>query len=187
MSTLPFVLSILALLLTPGPTNTLLAVGAASAGFRHSLPLVLAELTAYLLVVTPLATVAAGFLTAFPLAAVTLKACSAAWILFLAIRLWLPQPDDVGDVSARHVFVTTLLNPKAVVIGLVIMPHGALTEIAGHLCLFAGLIVFASLSWLLFGAFALARAQSAAPQTMRRIASVILAGFSVLLTSSLIA
>lgn len=67
------------------------------------------------------------------------------------------------------------------------MPHGALAEIAGHLCLFAGLIVFASLSWLLFGAFALARAQSAAPQTMRRIASVILAGFSVLLTSSLIA
>ena len=60
MSTLPFVLSILALLLTPGPTNTLLAVGAASAGFRRSLPLVLAELTAYLLVVAPLATVAAG-------------------------------------------------------------------------------------------------------------------------------
>lgn len=187
MSALPFVLSILALLLTPGPTNTLLAIGAASAGFRRALPLVLAELSAYLLVVTPLATVAAGFLLAYPLAAALLKACSAAWILFLAIRLWLPQPENVGDVSVRHVFVTTLLNPKAIIIGLVIMPHGPLHEIAGHLALFAGLIVFASLSWLLFGAFALGRVQSAAPQAMRRIASVILAGFSVLLTSSLIA
>ena len=78
MPLLPFVLSILALLLTPGPTNTLLAIGGAAQGFRRALPLVAAEISAYLLVVTPLATVAAGFLTAYPMVAIALKACSAA-------------------------------------------------------------------------------------------------------------
>lgn len=187
MSVLPFVLSILALLLTPGPTNTLLAIGAAANGFRRSLPLVLAEVSAYLLVVTPLAAVASGFLTAYPVIAIVLKACSAAWVLFLAIRLWRPQAENVGAIGFRPVFITTLLNPKAIIIGLVIMPHGPLAEIAGDLMLFATLIVGASLSWIAFGAFGLGKAQSAAPAALRRTASVVLAGFCVLLTSSLIA
>ena len=36
-----FAFAILALLLTPGPTNTLLTVGAAANGFRKSLPLLM--------------------------------------------------------------------------------------------------------------------------------------------------
>lgn len=187
MPLLPFVLSILALLLTPGPTNTLLAIGGAAQGFRRALPLVAAELSAYLLVVTPLATIAAGFLTAYPMIAIALKACSATWILFLAIRLWLPQRENLASVSFRSVFVTTLLNPKAIIIGLVIMPHGTLVEIAGSLALFAVLILFASVSWLLFGALGLGRVQSVSPSALRRVASAVLVGFSVLLASSLIA
>jgi threonine/homoserine/homoserine lactone efflux protein len=74
-------------------------------------------ISAYLLVVTPLATVAAGFLSAYPMIAIAFKACSAAWILFLAIRLWLPQRENLASVSFRSVVVTTLLNPKAIIIG----------------------------------------------------------------------
>ena len=52
-----FVFAILALLLTPGPTNTLLTVGAAARGWRASLPLLFGELAGYLVVVVPPAVV----------------------------------------------------------------------------------------------------------------------------------
>ena len=43
-----FVFAILSLLCTPGPTNTLLTVGAAARGLRASLPLLIGELFGYL-------------------------------------------------------------------------------------------------------------------------------------------
>jgi threonine/homoserine/homoserine lactone efflux protein len=187
MSYLQFAFAILVLLLTPGPTNTLLAIGAAARGFRRSLPLSLAEASAYLIVVVPLAVIAAGWLAAYPMATAVLKLAAAAWIFYLAVHLWFPQAENVQAVSFRHVFVTTLLNPKAIVIGLVIMPHGSLVEILPYLGLFTALIAGASLSWLAFGAFALGRSGVATPMAVRKVAAVVLAGFSVLLTSSLFA
>ncbi|MDH6268848.1 threonine/homoserine/homoserine lactone efflux protein [Rhizobium sp. SG_E_25_P2] len=186
MTTIEFIFAILALLLTPGPTNTLLAVGAAAGGFRASLPYMVAEVLAYLIVVIPLATVAAPLLSAYPMATAALKAGAAMWIFYLAIRLWLPESGQARAVGARHVFITTLLNPKAVIIGLVIMPHGTLLAIGPRLALLAGLIAAASLSWIAFGAFALSAGGRFKRAHMRRLGAVVLAAFSLFLTSSLI-
>ena len=107
----------------------LLTVGAAARGFRASLPLLLGELAGYLIVVVPLATIAGSLLEGRPALAIALRLAAALWVLFLAIRLWRvsavqKSPDSASPVTIGQVFVTTLLNPKAPIIGLVIMPHG---------------------------------------------------------------
>ncbi|MBB5986976.1 LysE family translocator [Sphingobium lignivorans] len=115
-----FTLAIWALLLTPGPTNTLLALSGAQRGVRASLPLIPAELCGYLLVILPLSAGGPLLLTSFPVLATVIKLSAAAWVMYLAMRLWQPVLASRAsyDVTARQVFCTTLLNPKALIFGL---------------------------------------------------------------------
>ncbi len=93
MSLPAFTLAVLLLLLTPGPTNTLLAVAGASRGLKASLPLVFAELSGYLATVSLLVFVAAPWLVGQPIAALAVKLASTVWVLLLAARLWTnPRP-----------------------------------------------------------------------------------------------
>ena len=183
-----FLLAILALLLTPGPTNTLLTVGAAARGFRASLPLLLGELAGYLIVVVPLATIAGSLLEGRPALAIALRLAAALWVLFLAIRLWRvsavqTSPDGVSPVTIGQVFVTTLLNPKAPIIGLVIMPHGPLAQIAPAIGLFSLLVAGTGTSFLVLGSL-IGRAPVLSPQLVYRIAAVCLGVFSLGLAGS---
>ncbi|WP_421591651.1 LysE family translocator [Shinella sp. M27] len=183
-----FLFAILALLLTPGPTNTLLTVGAASRGFRKSLPLLLGELCGYLTVVIPLATVAAALLDGRPTLSVALRVVAACWVLFLAIRLWLVSSKPAGEghakaVTVAQVFLTTMLNPKAPIIGLVIMPHGPLMDIAPALGLFSLLVAGAGTCFLLLGSF-VGQAPVLSPRLVYRIAAIFLVVFSLGLVSS---
>ena len=183
-----FLLAILALLLTPGPTNTLLTVGAAARGFRTSLPLLLGELAGYLIVVVPLATIAGSLLEGRPALAIALRLAAALWVLFLAIRLWRvsavqTSPDGVSPVTIGQVFVTTLLNPKAPIIGLVIMPHGPLAQIAPAIGSFSLLVAGTGMSFLVLGSL-IGRAPVLSPQLVYRIAAVCLGVFSLGLAGS---
>jgi threonine/homoserine/homoserine lactone efflux protein len=183
-----FLFAILALLLTPGPTNTLLTVGAAARGFRASLPLLLGELAGYLILVVPLATIAGSLLEGCPVLAIALRLAAALWVLFLAIRLWRvsavqTSPDSASPVTIGQVFVTTLLNPKAPIIGLVIMPHGPLAQIAPAIGLFSLLVAGTGTSFLILGSL-IGRAPVLSPQLVYRIAAVCLGVFSLGLAGS---
>lgn len=178
-----FILAILALLLTPGPTNTLLTVGAATRGMRASLPLLLGELAGYLVVVVPLATIAAPLLDGRPALAIALRFAAACWVLFLAIRLWRASSvnlveDGSSSVTIGQVFLTTVLNPKAPIIGLVIMPHGPVAQIAPALGLFSLLVLGAGTSFLILGSL-VGRAPVLSPRLVYRVAAFFLAVFSI--------
>ena len=183
-----FVFAILALLLTPGPTNTLLTVGAADRGLRKSLPLLLGELTGYLVVVVPLATIAAALLEGRPMLSAALRIVAACWVLFLAFRLWHVSSRgrderEGGAVTVGQVFLTTVLNPKAPIIGLVIMPHGPLAEIAPAIGLFSLLVVSAGFCFLVLGSL-VGRTPVLSPRLIYRVAAGFLVIFSLGLVSS---
>ena len=183
-----FVFAILALLLTPGPTNTLLTIGAASQGLRASLPLLLGELAGYLVVVVPLATIAASLLEARPALAIALRIAAACWVLFLAIRLWRlasvqQSHDGSAPVRIGQVFLTTVLNPKAPIIGLVIMPHGTLGEVAPAIGLFSLLVAGAGASFLLLGSL-VGKTPALSPRLVYRVGAAFLVVFSLGLAGS---
>lgn len=184
-----FALAVLLLLLTPGPTNTLLAVAGAARGLRASLPLVGAELAGYLVTISVLVFVAAPLLAGQPTAALIVKLASTVWVLLLAIRLWSHPPTaaDPGAVNVLGVFATTMLNPKGLIIGLALIPPAVASSPEGftaplpYLGLFSALVMLVALSWLTFGAAVLRRVAVANPLLFGRVA----ASFLILFAASL--
>lgn len=182
--TLPaFTLAVLALLLAPGPTNTLMAVAGASHGLGRVLRLLPVELAGYLTTVVPLALLGAGLASHAPRAALALKLVAALWVMVLAVRLW--RSGGAGGsgfrIGAGRIFITTLLNPKALIFGLVLLPAPALADFAARLSIFAALVLTAALVWGGFGALSHDPAQAGGAQLgrLRRLASGWLALVSV--------
>lgn len=185
-----FTLATLLLLLTPGPTNTLLAIAGGARGFRASAPLIAAEIGGYLVTITPVALFAAALLSDQPLVGSVLKLGSAAWVLFLAVKLWILPGEgsltqaSAGFVTFRRVFVTTVLNPKALIIGLVFMPHSGPQIVFPYLALFSLMVVLVASFWLTAGATLLRAARHRHPMLVYRLAATILFGFSTMLAGS---
>lgn len=187
MGPFTFLLAVWALLLTPGPTNTLLALSGASAGLARSVRLMPAEVAAYLLVTVPLAVFGAEVLAREPLLASAVKLAAAGWVAWLAVKLWRVRTGeaDAATVTARRVFVTTLLNPKGLIIGLTLLPRGTAPEFPLHLGLFAASILGVAAIWAGAGAM-LNRGGAQAPVLYRRAAAVWLAVLAVALAGAAI-
>ncbi|HXV29911.1 MAG TPA: threonine transporter RhtB [Sinorhizobium sp.] len=188
MQPLPFVLAILLLLATPGPTNTLLSLSGAAVGPRRSAPLLIVELGGYLTVIVPAATLAAPFLSARPEIGLLLKLVAAAWILLMARSLWRVKAQHAAErpITPGQVFVTTLLNPKALIIALIIMPQVELQAILPWLAGFAVLTVGAGSLWIVAGTL-LARLPRTGQHLPRRIAAGCLVLFSFGMAGSALA
>ncbi len=183
MSAAELSLAVLLLLLTPGPTNSLVLVAGAERGWMGAMRLVPAELGGYFLSVLPLTLVGAAVLAdhAALQSAVTLAA--AVWVAGLAVKLWQPLAAVAGGQSVvlRTLFITTALNPKALIFGLVLLPSP--DRLVLNLALFAGLVVLVSAVWAAAGA-TLRNGGVGQPRALfllRRLASVWLAAISVVL------
>jgi threonine/homoserine/homoserine lactone efflux protein len=182
-----FALAVLLLLVTPGPTNTLLAVSGASRGLKASLPLIGAELGGYLSVVIPLVFLAAPVLVEQPAAALAVKLASTLWVLMLAARLWMSPPSTgtSGAATCATVYCTTLLNPKGLIVGLTLIPAvpssaaETLIEPMAYFAVFAVLVVMVAIGWLSFGAAVLRRMAATNPLLFGRLAASFLAVFAI--------
>jgi threonine/homoserine/homoserine lactone efflux protein len=154
MTSLEFAIALFVLLLTPGPTNTLIALAGAERGWRRALRLTPAEAAAYALVTLPLA-VAGGSLAAEagPLRfAITIIA--ALWVAYLAVRLWRLPGDAMGPEQngALRLFITTLCNPKGLIIGLVLLPSQA--HLGWAAASFLAILLAVSAFWAVIGSIA---------------------------------
>lgn len=185
MTLAAFVSAVLALLLAPGPTNTLMGLAGAQRGLRPMLRLLPAELAGYLTTVLPLAWLGAGLVAHAPVAAMALKLAAAAWVMVLAVRLWRAPgaENQSGRVTARRIYLTTVLNPKALIFGLVLLPPLAAPDFAPRLAVFCLLISAAALAWgaggtliRRGGARRLGQVQRAASVWLAVIAVTLLAG-----------
>ncbi len=187
MTVLQFVFAILVLLCTPGPTNTLMALGGYERGWLAAWPLILGELCGYLAVIVPVATLAAPVFDAYPQAGLLAKLLAGVWILSLSYRLWTTRAGSGGPpkITVRQVALTTLLNPKALIIALVIMPHGGFVDLLPWLALFALLVGLAANGWILAG-MSMRRATRIhiAPDLIRKTAAAFLLVFATILAGS---
>jgi threonine/homoserine/homoserine lactone efflux protein len=185
MSPLELSLAILALLVTPGPTNSLVLLAGAERGLRGAARLIPAELLGYLLTVIPLSIVGAAWLQRHPGLQATVTVAAAVWVAVLALRLWrLPAPSgESPSVGARALFVTTALNPKALIFGLVLLPSP--DRLVANLASFVVLVIGVALGWAALGA-ALRGGGTGQPHALfwlRRLASVFLGGMSFVLAA----
>lgn len=187
MTIVEFTLAILLLLCTPGPTNTLIALAGYERGFWKGLPLIGAELAGYLTVILPVATLAAPFFDQWPMLSLWMKLMAGGWVFVMAIRLWSIKAlaQNSPRVTGRTVYLTTCLNPKALIIGLVIMPHGSLVALMPRLGLFAGLVFAAACGWMIIGATLGNRREGLfSPMLISRMASIGMFTFAVILTGT---
>jgi threonine/homoserine/homoserine lactone efflux protein len=149
-----FALAVITILGTPGPTNTLLATSGAAVGIRRSLPLVPAEAAGYLIAILTLGLLLGPVVAAAPWLAMALRVLVGAYLLLLAVKLWRSGRVALGAralVSPGQVFLTTLLNPKALILALGIIPFAsplAFRYVGGFLLL----LVAISLAWVSLGA-----------------------------------
>lgn len=185
MSPAELALAVLLLLLTPGPTNSLVLLAGAERGWVGAMRLIPAELAGYLMTVIPLAFVGAAYLADHQGLRTGVTLAAAVWVAVLAVKLWrVPSAAADGQsIRAGTLFVTTALNPKALIFGLVLLPSP--DRLGANLMLFVGLVIAVAALWAAAGAVLRGGGvgQPRALFLMRRLASVWLAAISILLVA----
>lgn len=180
-----FTLAVLAILGTPGPTNTLLATSGALVGFRRSLPLVLAEIGGYLLAIAVLHVVLGGLLADYPAVKTALRLLIGFYLLIAAFELWTRRGVLDGPptgVRFDRVFVTTLLNPKAIVFAFGVLPLSQ-PNAAFYVLAFVGFVLVAALSWIVVGVLVGRVAPSPGSRLVPRVSAVVLTCFAGLIAA----
>lgn len=189
-----FVGLVMTILLTPGPTNTLLASSGIQVGMRKSAVLIPAEAFGYLISITFWGFLIGKVTSYLPLLPTILKLFSAGYILYLAIKLWrtakvensLLQP----TIRARELFFATLLNPKALLFASAIFPTIAWRNAdyyVSHMLTFLILIVPIAFMWTFIGSILASNKIKWLNQSnMQKTASLVLMSFSIPLSYSAI-
>lgn len=150
-----FILATLAILVVPGPTNTLIATSGATAGFQRSLRLIGGEVTGYLTSIVLIGLFLKPLMVQNPLIFGVLRLLVGVYLLMLAVGLWrykLSDNSTILPITLHQVFITTFINPKTAVFALVIVPFGE-GDVWLYLAGFAGLVILVALAWVAVGEF----------------------------------
>lgn len=154
MQAATFILGTLSLLATPGPTNTLLATSGAAKGLQRSLPLLAAELSGYFFAIVVLRIAVGPMIAAVPAFGIALHAAVVVYLVYLAVILWhhgANQVAETGPVTVPRVFVTTLLNPKAIIFAFALLPSAGSTDLMPWLVALGLQIVTVGACWIAVG------------------------------------
>jgi threonine/homoserine/homoserine lactone efflux protein len=178
-----FALLVLALLAVPGPTNTLLAGSGAMRGVLRSLPLLLGELLGYNVSIATLRATLGAVVSQASGAQTLLTWAIAAYLVFLAVRLWRVSPTESASAfTIRRVFLTTLLNPKGLIFALFIFPPQP-SPIAVHTAAFSMMVVAVGALWIMVGSLVTQLTRARYTFVAPRICAVALAVFAMVVAS----
>jgi len=183
-----FALTVLAILATPGPTNTLLATAGAASGMRRALLLIPAEAAGHLIAILTLGLLLGPLVAASPALGMALRLAVGLYLLSLAWRLW--QDANVRTSANTHIitptriFTITLLNPKAIIFALGVVPFEA-ANVWLYLLSFAVLTAMVALGWIGVGAaMGHMAAASGRARLVPRFSATIVSAFAVMLLTS---
>ena len=185
---LTFVIGSGALLAAPGPTNMLLATSGAIQGVRKSATLLAAVLLGYLIAIVILITAVGPVVVTHSSVGLVLRIAVAAYLLRIAWTLWTTVQDPICGlcpIGFRQVFVTTLLNPKAIIFAFAIVPFGSTGDIrltAPWLAILSMLIVVLGACWLAAGSIIHTRGKSV--PIISRACSLVMVGFAGFILAS---
>ncbi len=156
---LVFVFSTTLVLLTPGPTNTLLAAAGLGQGSRAALPLIAFELAGYLIAISVWGALLTSMLPYYPWLSMSARIVCSCYLLYVAVRMWGGTRESSvslsREVTGRTVLMTTLLNPKGLLFASTTFPHHAFDSIQVYLAtitLFACMVVPIGVAWITLGA-----------------------------------
>ncbi|EEA00613.1 amino acid efflux pump, RhtB family, LysE superfamily [Burkholderia sp. H160] len=178
---------IVVVLVTPGPTNTLLAAAGLRNGTRRALPLIAAELAGYLVSISAWGRFFAQAAQVWPWLPLLLRVAASVYIAWLAVDMWRQAVALPGSTrragNVRALFVATLLNPKGLLFGGTIFPAVAFMHLPAYLLAmgtFACIAAPIALAWIAFGAaLGSGRLGWLEPAKVQQGASIVLAVFSV--------
>lgn len=187
-----FVGLVVTVLMTPGPTNTLLASSGIQVGVRRSLALIPTEALGYFISITLWGMIIGTVSKQFPIIPTILKLFSAGYILFLALKLWRTASQEVNfnqpTIQAKQLFIATLVNPKALLFASAVFPvfvWKSMAAYTAHMLVFLLLIVPIAFFWTYIGAVLANNKVSWLNQcNMQKAASLVLISFSVPLSYS---
>ncbi|MCU4414692.1 LysE family transporter [Acinetobacter sp. WU_MDCI_Axc73] len=194
MISLLFIGLVTALLLTPGPTNTLLASSGIQVGVRCSLRLIPAEAVGYIIAISTWGILIEHISQAFAFLPTVLKFLSVFYILYLAVKLWRTADLEINlnqpTIRPHELFCATLLNPKAFLFASAIFPESAWTNVQNyiaHIMTFLCLILPIAVFWIFLGSvLALNKIHWLNACNLQRTASLVLVSFSIPLSYSAI-
>lgn len=180
-----FALAVLGLLATPGPTNTLMAASGAQRGVLRSLPLLVGELGGYAIAITAWIELVGAVAATQPFVPTLAKLVAVAFLLWSAVKLWRSAGGaemEQRGITLSRVFLTTLLNPKALVFAFAIFPPLDFVARLPHGAVFALLVVATAIGWMALGAGAQKTSGGLLTSSrVDRITAVALAVFGLLL------
>ena len=182
-----FILAVVLLLATPGPTNTVMATGGAVNRGEPPWPFMLAELGGYLAIVFTSRLALLPLIDVHPAAGVVLKCLVVAYLVLTAVKLWRTRPaadPTVGRISARMVFVTTFLNPKGLVFAVAVIPRDSPALLAYFLA-FGALVLVIGLGWFIAGR-TLGVLSGSRAAALPRLSAAALIGFAVYLAATIV-
>jgi threonine/homoserine/homoserine lactone efflux protein len=177
---IPFALAVAIVLATPGPTNTLLLTAGAASGLR-ALRLIPAEVLGYLTTIVIVGYFVGDLARTAPGFAVLLRIIVAGYLLTLAVRLWragLQAGTGARLITFRDVLVTTMLNPKALVFAIGIIPVHAPNSTV-YFAAFVVMVIAAGSSWAVIG-IGLTRGvlPASSKQLVARAGAMVITGFA---------
>lgn len=175
------------ILLTPGPTNTLLAAAGVHAGLRSAWRLIPAECLGYVIATTVWGALLRVVVKESPWMVHTIQLASGLYIAKLGWELWAyaslqPGNTQVPTIGQRQLLVATLLNPKAVIFALALFPAQTWVSAGNYASVmggFAALVVAIGTLWVALGAMLLGgRIAWLQPRHFQRGAALVLWAFA---------